>query len=327
MIRPDIEDKKKIRGINPEFINDLKEGKYKPVLEIVKQDRALCLEIRRNYINIYYQGGNILKIIKVGDTFKLEFDYKYISTDSAASKELLEKHKSEYNWNSYFPLAINIMNNWFSKHPKKEKFIQQAFVFNEGVLKEYIITDFEYQKGKIARFDLMGIRTVKDKSILSFIEIKQGYTSLRTKKNNENNKQTSGLKKHLQDILQEIKDENDIQNEIVQAQCLFNQKQQLGIISQEKKYPNKISANEIEVLFVIADYQTKNSIKFSTTLADEIKEIEEFLKSKSFNFKLNLNIQFLKTKDSEQSVNIIIEKSSEIVDYLDYKKTLESFYS
>jgi len=35
-------------------MNDLSEG--------VLADRSLCLEIRENYINIYYRGGNLLKL-------------------------------------------------------------------------------------------------------------------------------------------------------------------------------------------------------------------------------------------------------------------------
>lgn len=44
-----------MRGLTDTFLNDLKQGKLKNVLVAVKSDDTLCLEIRDNYINIYYQ--------------------------------------------------------------------------------------------------------------------------------------------------------------------------------------------------------------------------------------------------------------------------------
>ena len=40
----------------------LKSGLLQPVWNLVKLDSTICLEIRKNYVNIYYRGGNILKI-------------------------------------------------------------------------------------------------------------------------------------------------------------------------------------------------------------------------------------------------------------------------
>ena len=51
-----------MRGLTPKFIADIKEAKLKSFLTIVKEDDTLSLEIRENYINIYYRGGNVFKI-------------------------------------------------------------------------------------------------------------------------------------------------------------------------------------------------------------------------------------------------------------------------
>lgn len=51
-----------MRGLRQKFMNDLSEGVLAPLRDRVLADRSLCLEIRENYINIYYRGGNLLKL-------------------------------------------------------------------------------------------------------------------------------------------------------------------------------------------------------------------------------------------------------------------------
>ena len=44
------------------------------VLNWVKEDSSLCLEIRENYINIYYRGGNIMKLTETIGSYTIYFD-------------------------------------------------------------------------------------------------------------------------------------------------------------------------------------------------------------------------------------------------------------
>jgi hypothetical protein len=52
----------KIRSLKEEFIRDLTDGLLSPITEAVRRDKTLFLCVRHNYINIYYQGGNIMKV-------------------------------------------------------------------------------------------------------------------------------------------------------------------------------------------------------------------------------------------------------------------------
>ncbi len=52
----------KKRGLYKEFMADLESGFLKELLELVKNDYTLDLQIRENYINIYYRSGNILRV-------------------------------------------------------------------------------------------------------------------------------------------------------------------------------------------------------------------------------------------------------------------------
>ncbi|MCX7006678.1 MAG: MBL fold metallo-hydrolase, partial [Kiritimatiellaeota bacterium] len=70
---------KENRGLSPKFVRDLCEGTLKPILERVQGDRTLDMEIRKEYINIYYRGGNLLKISPVAGTVGYDafFDVQY----------------------------------------------------------------------------------------------------------------------------------------------------------------------------------------------------------------------------------------------------------
>lgn len=58
-----------MRALSTTFMNDLKSnGILHPLLERVKQDHTLMLSIRKDYINIYYRGGSILKVKRCAGT-------------------------------------------------------------------------------------------------------------------------------------------------------------------------------------------------------------------------------------------------------------------
>jgi len=46
------------RGLSDKFMAALTGGVLTPLLDRVKADSTLCLEIREDYLNIYYRGGN-----------------------------------------------------------------------------------------------------------------------------------------------------------------------------------------------------------------------------------------------------------------------------
>ena len=68
-----------MRGLSKNFMNDLKYDKLKNFLTSVKEDDTLSLEIRNNYINIYYRGGNIFRIENCPSGYKVHFDINYCS--------------------------------------------------------------------------------------------------------------------------------------------------------------------------------------------------------------------------------------------------------
>lgn len=66
------------RAISKKFMIALKDGLLKPILERIKHDETLMLALRGNYINIYYRGGNLIRITEQNGRFFGEFDQNYI---------------------------------------------------------------------------------------------------------------------------------------------------------------------------------------------------------------------------------------------------------
>ena len=67
------------RVISTEFAIALKQGALSAILVRVKEDDTLMLALRNGYINIYYRGGNLLKIAQTATTgvYIASFDTKY----------------------------------------------------------------------------------------------------------------------------------------------------------------------------------------------------------------------------------------------------------
>jgi len=65
------------RGISKQFLEALQYDTgigINRLLDLVKKDSSLCLEIRKDYINIYYRGGNLMKLSEQkGDFLFQEF--------------------------------------------------------------------------------------------------------------------------------------------------------------------------------------------------------------------------------------------------------------
>ncbi len=67
-----------MRHIDSRFIDDLLCGELAFFLGQVKNHRnELSLEVRNGYINIYYKGGNLLKITQKSKGYSFHFDAKY----------------------------------------------------------------------------------------------------------------------------------------------------------------------------------------------------------------------------------------------------------
>lgn len=264
-----------MRGLSDNFMKTLKDGNLKPVLERVKKDDTLMLAIRKNYINIYYRGGSIIKITEKIGTYACFFDSQYDLSEGKTvfysldlPGELLTDADSE-KWVAGIPALKELMDFWLKEHPKNEREFQQVVerennrsgISNET---EYFITDIELAESDVGgRFDMIAVKWPADsrqnsnKCIPAFIEMKYGDAALGGK---------SGILKHLKDITAYLSEKKNYENAVQMITNQFNQLYKLELI--KFNYTEKVRENGLrldvskkpEFIFLFANHNPRSGI-------------------------------------------------------------------
>jgi len=263
------------RGIhNQKFLKSLQTGNLSKMLAVINADKDLDVQIRNDYLNIYYQGGSIAK---VNSENSIEFDefYFYLGMSDKPKKEIekdativdgLKTHRNklvkkfkERDYQGYFSEAKVVIDNWLEKNPKPERNLQhQLTIENQSNSSDYTIIDLEYgvstlsgfectfipqgkEKPKKPKFDIIAIHK---QGKLCIIELKRGKNAL---------KGTSGLKEHWDCYqLSIMRNHQSFMNEM---NLILKQKKEFGLLNHdlEIKHP--------EPAFMFAySYDDKDSI-------------------------------------------------------------------
>ena len=252
------------RILDKDFVKELLHGNLKDCLDYVRRDDTLDLEIRENYINIYYRGGNVLEINKNSGCYQYDFDVNYLKTNPVILKTELDKLRNQNDWNNYFPKAKQAMDFFFSKNRKEEREFQQLVVRENNYSSlangtDYFIIDFEYDNRKGARFDLIAVEWPSEaskrkvpknyKPKLVIIEMKYGDGAISG---------TSGMTEHWNKFSKFISTPIALKNFKKEMLCLFKQKRELGLIPclSNKNNSNEIRefTDDVEFTFLIANY-------------------------------------------------------------------------
>lgn len=265
------EDRIMVRELSPDFINDLLKGSLNEILDIIHKDDTLDLEIRNNYVNIYYRGGNILDIkVSSKNIYNFHFDENYLKVDNTKiTKADLDNFINDKDWYSFFSQMKQIMDFYFSSHRNEEREYQQMVVRENNYSSisngtDYFIIDIEYDNHKNARFDLVAVEWLSDaskrklhkdyKPKLVVIEMKYGDQALSG---------SAGMEKHWNDYNQFISNKLEINNFKDEMLKVFEQKRELGLIPclslSENKNPITQLATDIELAFLIANHDPASS--------------------------------------------------------------------
>lgn len=240
------------RGIhNEKFIKSLKLGKLKEMLTIVNNDVDLDVQIRKDYLNIYYKGGNIAKI-NSEDSVEFDMFYFYLNMKNTPKKEienkseiinslkenrntLIKKFKAG-NYREYFIDAKKAMDKWFKINDKPERMEQHKLAINNTYLEsDYTILDLEYQVSTLSEFACSYIPKDNEKPIepkfdiitinrdgkVCVMELKKGIKALQNK---------SGLKEHWECYKHSIGKNH--QPFIEEMKRVLKQKKELGLIDE-----------------------------------------------------------------------------------------------
>lgn len=272
----------RMRKLLEDFANDLKnvDGILHPLLERVIRDHTLHLAIRNNYINIYYRGGNLLRVEKSGLEYRTFFDEKY-NKDKIEVKNypsVIACQADSADCVNKFRYFKEIMDLYFSHYSKPEREFQQLVVRENNFStisngSEYFISDIEFADSK-SRLDMLGVHwpASERKEGLNcrpvFIEMKYGDDAL------EGN---SGLMKHLNDIHKIISDEKRRKNifSLISDQC--NQLKELGLLKFNCSKVHNFGCQNIsaEVIFILANHNPRSTILKKIINSQEIIDFEE----------------------------------------------------
>ena len=231
------------RALREPLLEALKSGYLKPFVELVKSDTSLCMELRGDCVNIYYRGGNLVKIALRGTTNAAEamFDKNYFrvrgTTEIPEAVECLPKRldgpEDVCQWLKTAPTLKQAMDRRFGAGPKDEREFQQRILRdnNFGSIArstDYFICDIEYEN-PFGRFDMIAAhwpstsadRKKSHERDLAFIEVKHGDNALTGK---------AGLHEHIKHVNKFAADTRKLdllKSDMVE---LFNHKRKLGLV-------------------------------------------------------------------------------------------------
>lgn len=252
------------------------------------------LSIREGYINIYYRGGNILKLEEQSERrYEPSFDSQYNKSGKAipALPKDIKDPNDVKKWVESFPFIKEIMDFYFSGHPKPEREFQQLVARENNFSTianqtEYFVSDIEFADSALgARFDILAVRWLisqrKSSRVFrpAFIEIKYGDGALRG---------NAGVLKHLKDIETLITYGNKYNELIKTMESQFNQLDKLGLL-RFNRVANwtkiKLEGNERhkpEVIFILTSHNPRSS-KLRRILNDP--KIDEYDHSPNFDLR------------------------------------------
>lgn len=159
-----------------------KGGKLYDLLEIVRSDEDLVIEIRNDYFNIYYKGGNMAKVASA-DSIQFDSNYykghqrpNYESKEQEnARKELqkiLLKHlKEKRDYNAFVSFMKSLMNDYWAWLKDErgaslhEKDVQHSLCISNTEDSEYTIIDVEFQISTLSEYAYMKPNRPKGRTV------------------------------------------------------------------------------------------------------------------------------------------------------------------
>jgi hypothetical protein len=254
-----------MRGLTDYFINELKSGLLLPILHLVQLDATLCLEIRDNYINIYYRGGNAIKIEEKQGAFNAGFDRKYLNQELTKVPDLpalLNCPEDMEVWMDAIPFLKHEMDLWFGNNPKNEREFQQLMLRennlgNSAKSTDYFICDIEYAN-HTGRFDLIAVQWPSS-SVYRKNNRNLGFAFIEMKYLDNALKGSAGLRKHIEDINIFLSKNENLESVKEEMKVIFNQKRDLGLIKNHKAIES-FNNDKPEFILALINHDPASSI-------------------------------------------------------------------
>jgi len=251
-------------------MSDLTKDSLKPLLDVVRKDCDLIMEIRENYINIYYKGHNLLRLKQTRDSYKVGMTNRFRVPQLDGITDLKSKNDSEKFVESIPAIKQRIITHVPDRvYPMSELESEQLLIRfnnNENLSTEYFIIDRQITKPTSkCRFDLAGIywsrksRRKGQAVPLVLFELKFGQ-----------NKEISQLAEQLKRYNESLED--DYIESVQTAQHLLEQKVELGLFANQSK-------ERLEALGTLKISQDINDVRYAIVLVDDDPKSKLFTKA------------------------------------------------
>ena len=228
------------RALGGAFLDDLADGVLAPLLERVKLDATLNLELRGEHINVYYRGGSLLKVSVSGPAggYDVFFDGKHFRGEEvvdyprAVGTAQDVRHLFEVT-----PFLKRAMDRFFTKRRNEEGEVQQRIVYDNNASSialgtDYYACDIEYMSSH-GKFDIVAVhwpsssherKRSRDRRLV-FIEVKHGDDAVSG---------ASGIVAHVRDVNAFASDAGRLEEIKSDMVRVFNQKRSLGLMKCNK---------------------------------------------------------------------------------------------
>jgi len=257
------------RALSDEFMKELKDGVYHPIVQRVRLDKDLDMESRGTYLNIYYQGHSILNLKKNGS---ITIDKKFLR---GVEERVPSSFKTNEDVNAYLESLPRIKDNVTycpseagdrsskSRELEFEQLLIRANNLESRNNSEYIILDRQYVVNRgVDRWDLVALRWPIEKrgrpyqeGYLSIIEVKYAQNPDIQNIKSQVERYARYLEAHLSEICEDMKN-------------ILNQKLDLGLLAKTegqikrlRKLPIKPNIAETEVIIYLIDYNQNSDLK------------------------------------------------------------------
>lgn len=147
-----------MRTLSEQYLREMKSGFLKGLTDKVRQDKDLDLEIREDYLNIYFKGNSLLKLNQINPRrYRVEIHPKF--TGGIRFADLVDEETTNEFLSQIPVIKENIIRYGKSSlEIEYEQMIIRANNYEPRNNSEYFIVDRQYVAGQAGRFDLTGLR-------------------------------------------------------------------------------------------------------------------------------------------------------------------------
>jgi len=247
-----------MRRLSDNFMHNLKSGFLAPITARVVRDTDLDLQIRDNYLNIYYKGNSLLKLRELSDTrYRTEIHPKFMA--GLAIPDLDGPEATAEFVRNIPTLKKNVAEHGrYSLEVEYEQLIIRANNRERRTNSEYFFVDRQYSVKRM-RFDLLGFywdrrRRRKGQTVAPcLVEVKFALNS-----------DISRVHRQLSQYYDVLRESSSCIAE--EAESMFRQRLELGLYDQRKERIEAMKTlqftrdiEEFQIILVLVDYNPFSS--------------------------------------------------------------------